>query len=69
MTTAHDYAGCLREPCVRCHDYGLGWAHGKVKMVDELLALASGGGARHAPDCGCRPCGVIREIVRRKGVR
>ena len=41
MTMSHDYAGCAVEPCVRCHDYGLGWAHGKMKMRDEIVAAAT----------------------------
>ena len=64
--TMHDYAGCERAPCVRCHDYGLGWAHGKLKMADELPAVASGG---HDVACGCQPCRVIRELTRPRSWR
>ena len=67
MLTRHDYAGCPDAACQLSESYGLGWAHGKVKMADELLALA--GGTAHPSDCGCRPCGVLRGILRRRGWR
>ena len=66
MLTRHDYAGCPDAACQLSESYGLGWAHGKVKMADELLALA--GGTAHPSDCGCRPCGVLRGILRRRGI-
>ena len=58
----HDYAGCELEPCLRCQDHDAGWVGGKTKAYDELLALATG--TAHPRACGCRPCGVIREIQR-----
>ena len=64
---AHDYAGCPDPTCRLCESYGLGWSYGKAKMAAELLELASR--PHHPNDCGCRPCGVIREILRRKGWR
>ena len=39
--TMHDYAGCERAPCVRCHDYGLGWARAKSKAHEEVVQVAS----------------------------
>ena len=66
MTTGHDYAGCERDPCVRCHDYGLGWSHGKIKAYEEVVQVASG---RHDAACDCQPCRVIREVLRGKGWR
>ena len=60
MTTGHDYAGCERDPCDRCHDYGLGWTHGKSKAHAEVVKVASG---RHDAACGCEPCRVIRELT------
>ena len=59
--TMHDYAGCERAPCVRCHDYGLGWARAKSKGHEEVVQVASG---RHDAACGCQPCRVIREVLR-----
>ena len=64
--TAHDYAGCAVEPCVRCHDYGLGWTHGKSKAHEEVVQVASGG---HGAACGCQPCRVIRELTRPRSWR
>ena len=34
-----------------------GWAAGKTKAMQEILNVLE---RRHAPDCGCRPCLVIR---------
>ena len=64
--TAHDYAGCSDPTCRLCEGYGEGWAHGKAKMGEEIMAVA---GRRHASDCGCVPCRVIREVLRRRGWR
>ena len=57
MTEAHDYAGCQREPCVRCDDYNQGWALGKTKTLSELASARP-----HAPACGCRPCQLLTEV-------
>ena len=53
MTTGHDYAGCERDPCDRCHDYGLGWAAGKDKAHEELRG---GSWRMHVGCCGCELC-------------
>ena len=34
-----------------------GWADGKTKAMQEILNVLE---RRHTPDCGCRPCLVIR---------
>ena len=37
--------------------HGSGWADGKTKAMQEILNTLE---RRHDPDCGCRPCLVIR---------
>ena len=38
--------------------HGSGWTDGKTKAMQEILNMLEG--RRHDPDCGCRPCLVIR---------
>ena len=58
--SSHNYAGCERAPCAPCESYGDGWAHGKAKMADELLAVAR---ADHVGNCACRPCVMLRSLA------
>ena len=37
--------------------HGSGWADGKTKAIQEILNTLE---RRYDPDCGCRPCLVIR---------
>ena len=57
----HDYAGCLAEPCARCHDYEAGYSAGKLKARAEIVAAAAE--RRHTDDCGCVPCKAVREVL------
>ncbi len=56
----HAYAGCLAEPCARCHDYEAGYSAGKLKARDEIVEAADRG---HTGDCGCVPCAAVRQLV------
>ena len=63
----HDYAGCGRAACRLCDAFGDGWAQGKAKMRDEIVAAAAE--RRHAADCGCVPCAAVREVLRARRER
>ena len=57
----HAYAGSLGEPCARCHDYEIGYSAGKSKAENEIVAAAAE--RRHAGDCGCVSCAVVRQLI------
>ena len=57
---AHDPAECRHAPCVRCADFNAGWTLGKAKAFSEVEEVVP---ARHAVDCGCRPCQVVAVVI------
>ena len=64
---SHDYETCPDATCRLCEGFSDGWAQGKLKMRDEIVAAAAE--RRHAADCGCVPCAAVREVMRGKGWR
>ena len=61
MATTHDYAGCQVAVCQQCDSYADGYTAGKAKAFSEIRAVPS---SDHRQDCGCRPCGSVREAIR-----
>ena len=61
MPTNHNYAACAIEICVQCDSFSDGWTAGKSAAFQEIAAMPSSG---HSPQCGCRPCAVVRAVVR-----
>ena len=43
-----------------CGCYAQGYSDGKDKAFSELGNVQHAG---HSPDCGCRPCAVVRQVI------
>ena len=56
----HDVAACDDPLCAFCDGYGSGYAAGKRKMADEVVAALD---RSHAADCVCVPCETVGAIV------
>ena len=62
MTTTHNYASCQVPVCLACDSYADGYTAGKTKAFFEIEQAPD---RTHSQTCGCRPCTVVRGVVKR----
>ena len=59
--TDHNYANCDDPLCLVCEGYWDGYVDGKSKALFEVSTQKAG----HAAGCGCGPCLVVKNRLRR----
>ena len=60
--TDHNYANCDDPLCLVCEGYWDGYVDGKSKALFEVSTQKAG----HAAGCGCGPCLVVKNRLRRR---